>query len=487
MWIGLLFSILCLTTQIPQAFMDPNRAMPFNGSGLPGSSWSPLQAAKHQAEVELYRDKTTQCLKMGQYTKGGPHVLETLILYFAGEIFHSRSIDTSMWLIVGSIVQIAFHMGYHRDARPFPNISPFMGEIRRRVWAVILQLDWSVSIQLGLPRLIRGRHIDTVEPRNLYDSDFDEDTTESEMPISRPETEVTPTLYVLAKIRLLSIASQIIDKAAIDDPYHPRSYEETLELDAQIEAARDLVPPIYRWTGLSASLNVSSKMIIQRVWCEIGLQEMKIVVHRKFLEASAAASRQSSADKNGGDQQQQQPLYPQSRAACLEAAYKILEFQCMVDAETQIDGLLYQDRWRISAAVINDFLLATSILCFFYLEIRHFSKKLDGRDRGNDGSKLEGHDIDSMERVRELLKSSLAIWNKQANDFPGARKAIAAIRFVLGHANDRRESRISGESAALRPMPDDAFSYFAGMWSFPMRRLLFSPFVSRQICLDLVN
>jgi hypothetical protein len=211
------------TAQIPQAFMEASRAMPFNGGELPGPSWSPLQADRHQADVELYREKTTQCLKWGKYTNGGPHVLETLILYLGGESFHSRSIDTNMWLIVGSIVQITFHMAYHCDAHPFPNISSFMGEMRRRVWAVILQLDWSVSAQLGLPRLIRGTHVDTAEPRNLYDSDFDEDTTESEMPISRPETEVTPTLYVLAKFRLLSVGSHIIDKAAIDEPSRPRS------------------------------------------------------------------------------------------------------------------------------------------------------------------------------------------------------------------------------------------------------------------------
>ncbi|KAJ6036784.1 fungal specific transcription factor domain protein [Penicillium herquei] len=96
-------------------------------------------------------------------------------------------------------------MGYHRDAKHFSSISPFDGEMRRRVWAMIVQLDSSVSTQLGLPRLVKESDTNTAEPRNLVDSDFDEDI--SILPPSRPEIEVTPTLYVLTKLRLLSNCS----------------------------------------------------------------------------------------------------------------------------------------------------------------------------------------------------------------------------------------------------------------------------------------
>lgn len=177
MWVGLLFSMICLSTQLQQSFLGPTKASPALGSGASS------QAAESQVTVDRYREKAIQCLILGHYTKGGPYVLETLILYFLVECFHVKDMEIGIWVLVGNIVQIAIHMGYHRDARHFPNISPLAGEMRRRVWAMIVQLDFSISTQLGLPRLVKESQTNTAEPRNLYDSDFDEHT--AELPASR--------------------------------------------------------------------------------------------------------------------------------------------------------------------------------------------------------------------------------------------------------------------------------------------------------------
>ncbi|KAF3766268.1 hypothetical protein M406DRAFT_346258 [Cryphonectria parasitica EP155] len=400
-----------------EAFTDPAYALPLNGGEYPRQS---PQAARTQAEVDLLREKATQCLKLGEYTRGGPYVLETLIIYFLGEVFHKRGVNLGLWIIVGNIVQIALHMGYHRDACHYTNISPFAGEIRRRVWAVILQLDWSFATQLGLPRLIKETHADTLEPRNLYDSDFHEDT--AEMPPSRPETEVTPTLYVLAKLRLRAAGLAILDKATVASP---RSYDEVLELDGRIEAARETIPPIFKWTGLSSSLGVSSQIIIQRMWLELCIQEMKMMVHRKFLELPYNKDQQ----------------YAKPRTACLTAAMKCLDFQQLVNEETQVDGLLYQDRWRISSAVMNTFLLATSILCF-YLKTH---TGIDGQGGGlGDVASVP------LDKIRKLLEKSLVVWSRQSVTSREARKAVAALRYVLGHSdnNARSDSQPSSHEAA---------------------------------------
>jgi hypothetical protein len=92
-----------------------------------------------------------------------------------------------------------------------------------------VQLDFSISTQLGLPTLINTSQTDTAEPRNLYDTDFEESTIE--LPQSRSENEVTPTLYVLAKLRLISVRLKVKNVAA--EP-RTRSYSDVLELDQQM-------------------------------------------------------------------------------------------------------------------------------------------------------------------------------------------------------------------------------------------------------------
>jgi hypothetical protein len=153
---------MCLSTQFQQAFSSTAGSPPILGHSRKAS-----QVGDSLALVDIYKENTIQCLLLGHYTKGGPYVLETLILYFLIENFHLKDMEIGIWVLVGNIVQIAIHMGYHRDAKHFPSITPFAGEMRRRVWAMIVQLDFSVSTQLGLPRLIkkkRHRHCRTTEP-----------------------------------------------------------------------------------------------------------------------------------------------------------------------------------------------------------------------------------------------------------------------------------------------------------------------------------
>jgi hypothetical protein len=296
-----------------------------------------------EGSVAVYRAMAIQYLLSDHYTLGGLYALETLILYFLIECFDLKDMETGMWILSGTILQLAIYMGYHRDAKHFPNITPFLGEMRRRVWAIIVQVDFIVSTQLGLPKLINASQNDTAEPRNLHDTDFDESTME--LPLSRPEHEVTPTLYVLAKLRLISVGQKVEDVAA--EPRR-RCYCGVLALDRQIQEARDSLPTSLKSNDLRTSLDVSSQIIIQRIWLEVTVQQLTVFLHRKFLELSRLHQ-----DFRG------------SQTACLTAAMKILELQRIVDDETQVDGLLYQSRWKVSSAFSNDFVLATSILCYY--------------------------------------------------------------------------------------------------------------------------
>ncbi|MCJ1403546.1 hypothetical protein MMC11_006769 [Xylographa trunciseda] len=399
MWVGLLLSMMCLSTKFQQFLVAPANNLIF--SGRPPQ---PSQAPESNMAVDMFREKIIQCLILGQYTHGGPYVLETLILYFMVEVLQSKDTEAGIRVLVGIIVQIAIYMGYHRDAKYFPNISAFAGEMRRRIWALIIQLDFSISAQMGLPSLVKESQTDVAEPRNLVDSDFDEHT--AELPPSRPETEVTPTLYTLAKLRLLSVGVKVADVATEPRPY---SYTHVLELDKQIDEAQNALPSSMKWDGLASSLNVSSQVIIQRIWLEVSLQQLKIILHKKFLVASRL-----------------QQQYAYSRTACRTAAMKILELQHLVDEETQLDGRLYQSRWRVTPSFTIAFRLATSILCFC-LQV-HTEEEREQHDSSG-GAEAPPVDID---KIKQLLGASQVIWLRESDTSREARKAAAALRCVLG-------------------------------------------------------
>ncbi|XWW93081.1 hypothetical protein V2A60_001009 [Cordyceps javanica] len=419
-WIGLLFSIICLSMHLQQTPPTQPTALAPSDSGHRRQN---SQLVENKRLIDLYKSQSIKCLLLCQWTKGGPHVLETLILYFLVECFHLKDMEIGIWILVGNIVQIAIHMGFHRDAKHFPSISPFAGEMRRRIWAMILQLDFSVSTQLGLPRLVREQHADTEKPRNLTDMDFDLNI--SVLPASRPETEVTPTLYVLAKLRLLDVGAKVSDVATEPQPH---SYSDILKLDKEIETARDELPPILKWTGLA--LNVSSQTMVQRIWLEVICQQLRIVLHKKFLDPSRP-----------------QQLFGHSKSACLTAALKILELQRLVDEETQTDGLLYQSHWRVSSAFNNDFLLATSVLCFYL--------------KSHKGSAETGPA--NLDNIKRSLRQAQQIWIRQCADSKEARKAVTALYHVLGPTGASSELQSNYDThgtPAHSSMPATAISYF---------------------------
>ena len=193
---------------------------------------------------------------------------------------------------------------------------------------------------MSLPRLIHESQTDVAEPRNLLDSAFNEHITM--LPPSRPETEVTHTLYTLGQLRVLSVGVKVAEVATEPRPY---SYAYVLELDKQIDDARDVLPSSMKWDGLATYLNISSQVIIQGIFLGVCVQRLKIILHKKFLVASRL-----------------QPQYAYSRSVCRTAAMEILKLQHLVDEETQLECRLYQSRWRVTSTFVHDFLLTTSIL-----------------------------------------------------------------------------------------------------------------------------
>lgn len=79
--------------------------------------------------ASLYRSQVSQALILADYTKPHAYLIETFIFHLYGEYVSSTDAQNRIWVLVATIARLAMGMGFHRDPKWFPNISPF--QVRR--------------------------------------------------------------------------------------------------------------------------------------------------------------------------------------------------------------------------------------------------------------------------------------------------------------------------------------------------------------------
>lgn len=148
MWVGKLFGLLAVSL-LYQRYSDS--AMPNN-----------------ESLIQEFGEKIIQCLVLGKYQDCPPDTIETLCFYLNVQFLQTESTQMDLIILFSVIVRLAQRMGYHRDARHFPHISVFEGEMRRRMWTLITDMDTLASSRVGLPRLLREFQSDTALPQSYH-------------------------------------------------------------------------------------------------------------------------------------------------------------------------------------------------------------------------------------------------------------------------------------------------------------------------------
>jgi len=357
--------------------------------------------AQNLAMKDTFREKAVQCLLLARYTKGGPHILETLITMLTGESVLLKDSATDGWLLISTILHLAMRMGYHRDPGHFPEISPFEGEMRKRIWSAILVLDLGLSLEMGLPRNATDTHIDTKEPGNLRDDDFDEGTTN--MPAPRPETEWTPILPLMARRRLISALGLICD---LNTDVNPPTHDKVVKIDVLLEDIHNrAIPPVLRWKAMPHAITDSPSILVQRIGLETAYYKSRILLYRRAVISDSIRRDQKSVQ------------------ICLDSALKILSFQQMLHDESQPYGRLCQLRWKVTHILNQDVLLATSMLCLYLQDVDKFELPATA-----------GWTTcpPRADEVRQRLTMSHKIWLQRSTTSVEAGKVAKALSIVLG-------------------------------------------------------
>jgi hypothetical protein len=149
------------------------------------------------------------------------------------------------WVESGNLLRIAVSAGMHRNPELLQKktlSTIFEHEMRRRVWAFIVEWDLQTSVDRGMPAVSLDVASDISPPSNLHDTDFDESTIV--MRTSRPLTEMTKMTYTCLSARSRGLRRKVI--TMFNQPLHRVSFDEVLASTQELELNLASLPD---WTG----------------------------------------------------------------------------------------------------------------------------------------------------------------------------------------------------------------------------------------------
>ncbi|KAH6892200.1 hypothetical protein B0T10DRAFT_457916 [Thelonectria olida] len=391
-----------------------------NPSEVEGDSPMPTQD-----RVKLYKTCAGWALLWGKYTQPTITTLPAFLLFVESDFIFNRAGQMNCYILSGVCVRLMLKMGLHRDPSKLANITPFEGEMRRRMWNMALQVELLVSFHMGLPSLLQGIETDTTVPRNLQDEDFDEDSTD--LPPGRPPSDYTAMTYPIHKTKILRVFGQIARQA---HALTPPNYVEVMKLDKLLQEVWQEVPAFMRVRPLEECIGDPPMLLIQRFGLAAIYNKSRCVLHRRYLAEAVP-----------------KPEHDYSRKQCLEGAMTLLTYQHTIWDACKPGHALSQNGWFVSSLAVHDYLLAAMVV---YLVIRndHYSET-----GGEFDWMAQSTPTPTKAELTDLIKRSHFIWAEVATGEAEVRKTadtLATMLAKLGCPIDG-PARMPGTAPQLRP------------------------------------
>ncbi|OJD30921.1 c6 transcription factor [Diplodia corticola] len=412
-WLGMAYAMMCIALQsYHRAGDEPPEYR--------GKTWDMSSE---------YRRRCAQCLLRADITTPVANTLETLILHVQAEYARSRDAEVGVLVSWTIIVRLAMRMGYHRDPAPYRALSPFNGEMRRRVWCVVRKMDLLFSHQMGQPPMIRATDTSAELPRNIYDDELFEEM--KSLPPSRPMTEATPCSYMIAKSRLVYGFSEVVEKSQV---LSCTSYDGITKLDQRLREIHAETPPHLQLRSMEESARDPATLIMQRFSLELLYLKSQIVLHKKFLGPSRENAR-----------------YAYSRRTCIDASMAMLRHQATIHHESQPNGRLRTVKWFITSLTMNDFLVAAMVVA---LDLYHISEA-DRAGRSTAGD-LYGWSHNRRDEMFAAVERAIPIWRELQNGSMEAYKAHTALIVMVNTLKSNQSSRAQDFATAAAAYPATA-------------------------------
>lgn len=264
-------------------------------------------------DAYLYRSEATKWIFAAQawfsspFEKGRLHTsaIQLQCLLLLARQHHSIAGDL-VWISAGTLLRTSLQMGYHRDPKVLPKMSAMQAEIRRRLWATILEINIQSAVDSGMPLLISVDDFDTEPPANIDDVDIDETMLGPVNP--KPSTTFTQCSIQIALLKAFQIRLEVV-RFSNNIRFEP-SYDEVLRVGSELsKACRQNDAFLSKFNQCLAADAKSSQFHRNLLDCSI--RRFLLLVHRPF------------AAKGLKD-----PHYYFSRKVCLDSAVHMLKYPC---------------------------------------------------------------------------------------------------------------------------------------------------------------
>ncbi|RYP85933.1 hypothetical protein DL769_000870 [Monosporascus sp. CRB-8-3] len=137
-----------------------------------------------------------------------------------------------VWMSTGSLVHRAMQIGLHRDPKHFPAMSVSQAELRRRLWATILEMVVQSSLDSAMPPRISFDEFDTEAPSNINDEEIGESTA-----TLRPHPKGAYTATSIQLLLLDSLPTRLRMLNLLSGLRCEFSYQDVLKLSSEITDA----------------------------------------------------------------------------------------------------------------------------------------------------------------------------------------------------------------------------------------------------------
>jgi hypothetical protein len=160
-------------------------------------------------------------------------------------------------------------------------MSVLHAELRRRLWATIVEMNVQFSLDSGMQPLFSTDDFDTLPPANIDDSEIDETTKVA--PASKKSTEFTDTSIQITLLKSLPIRLKTIK--LINGFRSELSYEETLRLGTGLISACKETSQFLSQSNSppsSTSYTEHKPTTLQSILLDISIRRFILALHRPF-------------------------------------------------------------------------------------------------------------------------------------------------------------------------------------------------------------
>ncbi|KAJ4375870.1 hypothetical protein N0V83_001148 [Neocucurbitaria cava] len=181
-----------------------------------------------------------------------------------------------LWSSTGALVRSAMVMGLHTDPIGVPGITAYQVEMRRRLWATILEMDLQASMTAGMPLVVPKLDSYNLVPANLNDSDFDE--LSAKLPTSRPLSTQTDNLFQVCLATSLPQRLQALSLVQRSAP----NLEEAIELGRKVEECLSRKPSVLSLHN-NGTAPADGGSLLHRVLLDLYLRRPLLCLYKPLL------------------------------------------------------------------------------------------------------------------------------------------------------------------------------------------------------------